>query len=372
MVRASRLLTFLALVPACGSVEARHSELDDGGAADADGASVDEANHDVATADLADTSLGGERGAPSIVATTPVGGATEVAPNQKVTIVFSAAMDPATVNATTFTLEQGTTATAGVVSSVGNMATFAPSDDLAAGVTFTATITTGAKGSDGQPLAGDHVWTFTTSACRQTPVALGAAANFAVLAGPTVTNTGITSVIGDVGVSPGTTVTGFPAGAIVGFQHAGDPTAAQAMADLKTAFDDAAGRTRCPIPLAGNLGGKTLLPGLYASTTSLEISAGDLTLDARGDADAIFVFQMTTTLITTTDRRVVLAGGARSANVYWQVGSSATLGSSSAFEGTLMAAQSITVSSGATVHGRVLARIAAVSVDASTIVKPAP
>jgi hypothetical protein len=212
----------------------------------------------------------------------------------------------------------------------------------------------------------------TASACRQTPVVLGAAADFAVLAGPTVTNTGLTTVVGDLGVSPGTAVTGFPPGSVVGLQHAGDPAAAQAEADLDKAYDDAAARTLCSIPLAGNLGGKTLLPGLYTSTTSLEISAGDLTLDAAGDPDAIFVFQMTTTLITTSARRIILSGSAKAANVFWQVGSSATLGASSHVEGTIMAAQSITLVTGATLEGRALAKIAAITLDSNSITRPAP
>jgi Ice-binding-like len=212
----------------------------------------------------------------------------------------------------------------------------------------------------------------TASNCRQTPVVLGAAAAFAVLAGPTVTNTGLTTIVGDLGVSPGTAITGFPPGSVVGLQHAGDPTAAQAEADLKKAYDDAAARTLCPTPLSGNLGGKTLRPGLYTSTSSMEISAGDLTLDAAGDPDAVFVFQMTTTLITTTARRIILSGSAKAANVFWQVGSSATLGSSSLFEGTIMAAQSITLDMGATLEGRALARIAAITLDSNSITKPAP
>jgi hypothetical protein len=212
----------------------------------------------------------------------------------------------------------------------------------------------------------------TDSRCLQTPVVLGTSADFAVLAGATVTNTGLTTVIGDVGVSPGTAITGFPPGSIVGARHAGDPTAAQAEADLKMAYDGVAARTLCPIPLAGNLGGKTLLPGLYTSTTSLEISAGDLTLDAAGDPDAVFVFQMTTTLITTSARQILLSGSAKAANVFWQVGSSATLGSSSHFEGTIIAAQSITLDTGATLEGRALARSAAITLDSNSITKPAP
>jgi hypothetical protein len=211
-----------------------------------------------------------------------------------------------------------------------------------------------------------------SSAGRQAPVFLGTADTFVVLAGSTVTNTGPTSVTGDLGVSPGTAVTGFPPGALVGTQHAGDPTAAQGVADLTAAYNDAAGRTLCAVTVSGNLGGQTLTPGLYKSTSSLALSSGDLTLDAQGDATAVFIFQMASTLTTTSGRRIILSGGAKSSNLFWQVGTSATLGSTSAFRGTVMADQAITLDTGATLTGRALARIAGVALDSNTIVKPAP
>ena len=206
----------------------------------------------------------------------------------------------------------------------------------------------------------------------QVPLSLGAAANFAVLAGSTVANTGLTTVNGDVGLSPGSAVTGFPPGTINGTQHVSDLTANQAQLDLTVAYNDAAGRTVAPVSVAGNLGGMTLAPGLYKSTSSLEISSGDLTLDAQGDANAVFIFQIASTLTTTSGRQVILSGGAKAANIYWQVGSSAVLGTTSIFKGTIMADQSITLATGATLEGRALTRIAAVTLDSNIITIPAP
>jgi hypothetical protein len=313
-------------------------------------------------------------GPPEVTSTTPLDLATGVSVGRKPTATFSKAMDPATVDATTFTLRQGATQVAGSVMLDGltNTATFTPAAPLGLDLLYTATVTTGVEDTGGAALAADHVWSFTTGACSLAPVALRSAAGFVVLAGSTVTSTGPTSITGDVGVSPGTAVTGFPPGTIVGTLHAGDPAAAQAIADLTTAYDDAAGRTLCPVTVAGNLGGQTLAPGLYKSTSDLAITSGDLTLDAQGDGDAVFIFQMASTLTTTAGRQVILTNGAKSANVFWQVGSSATLGTTSAFQGTIMADQAITLETGATLNGRALARIAAVALDGNTIVKPAP
>ncbi|GAC1352732.1 MAG: hypothetical protein NVSMB1_18560 [Polyangiales bacterium] len=208
------------------------------------------------------------------------------------------------------------------------------------------------------------------SVCAQTLVNLRSAGTFSILAGSTVTNTGPTVVLGDLGVSPGTALTGFLPGKVIGNTHLADPTSASAEADLTVAYNDAAGRTLCPISIAGNLGGLTLQPGLYKSTSSLEISSGDLTLDAKGDASAVFIFQMASTLTTTVGRKVILKGCAVAANVFWQVGSSATFGAYSVVEGTIMADQSISLNTGATLNGRALARIAAVTMDSNEVTRP--
>ena len=303
---------------------------------------------------------------PTTNSTDPANAATGVAINVNITATFSEAMDPLTISTTDFTLTRGLTAVAGTVTYVGLTATFTPSSTLAYNTAYTATVTTGARDLAGNALATNFAWSFTTGV-SQSPAAvdLGSASNFAVLAGSTVTNTGATTINGDVGVSPGTGLTGAPT--VNGATHLGDSVAAQAQLDLTTAYNDAAGRTVGAILVAGNLGGQTLPPGLYTSTSSLEISSGDLTLDAQGDANAVFIFQMASTLTTTSGRQVILSNRAKASNIFWQVGSSATLGTTSVFEGTIMALASITLTTGATLNGRALARTAAVTLDANTV-----
>ncbi|HSR96899.1 MAG TPA: ice-binding family protein [Kofleriaceae bacterium] len=307
---------------------------------------------------------------PTVTSTGPANAAIDVSINKHVRATFSRAMNPATITSSSFVVRQGGVAVAGGVTYANGTASFAPTSYLDLAREYTATITTAATDTQGNALGSNYVWTFATGACSQAPVVLHSAAGFAVLAGSTVTSTGATRVTGDVGVSPGTAVTGFAPGVVIGTMHAGDPAAARAIADLTTAYDDAAGRTLCPVSVAGNLGGQTLVPGLYKSTSSLEITSGDLTLDARGEEDAVFIFQMASTLTTTVGRQIILSGNATAANVFWQVGSSATLGTASAFQGTVMADQAITMATDASLNGRVLARIAGVSLDANAIAMP--
>ncbi|MDQ1741224.1 MAG: hypothetical protein QOE53_2876, partial [Pseudonocardiales bacterium] len=202
----------------------------------------------------------------------------------------------------------------------------------------------------------------------QPRVALGTADDFAVLAGSTVTNTGPSTIDGDLGLHPGTAVTGFPAGSVSGATHAADPAALQAKSDLTAAYDDAAGRTP-PEPAPADLGGLTLEPGVYRSGSSLALS-GELALDAHGDPSAVFVFQAGSTLTTASASRVRLVNGAQACNVFWQVGSSATLGTTTDFAGNILALTSISLNDGVTLNGRALARNGAVTMIDDTIVAP--
>lgn len=201
-------------------------------------------------------------------------------------------------------------------------------------------------------------------------VPLAGAASFAILAGSSITNTGATNITGDLGLSPGSSVGGFPPGILVGTQHINDVTANQAKLDLTAAYNDAAGRSATDmVTLSGNIGGLTLTPGLYKSTSSLAVSSGDVTFDAKGNANAVFIIQIASTLTTTSGRQVILAGGAQASNIFWQVSSSATFGTTSVFKGTIMAMQSITFNTGATLDGRALARTGGITLSGNTIVK---
>ncbi|HET9771651.1 MAG TPA: ice-binding family protein [Acidimicrobiia bacterium] len=202
-------------------------------------------------------------------------------------------------------------------------------------------------------------------------VDLGTAKSFAVLAGAGVTNTGLSVLGGDLGTCPVPAVTGFPPGVVNGTQHVNDEVACQAKSDLTIAYDSAAGRaptTTYPGPT--DLSGLTLTTGVYTSAVSFALT-GTLTLDAKDDPSAVFIFQTGSSTLITADNSVVdLVNGAQACNVFWQVGSSATLGVDSTFVGTVLALASITGNTDATVDGRLLARTGAVTLDSNTVTVP--
>ncbi|MFO7789930.1 MAG: ice-binding family protein [Bacteroidales bacterium] len=224
----------------------------------------------------------------------------------------------------------------------------------------------------------------TAQATIQQSIDLNTSSDFVVLAGSQITNVPTSAITGDIGLSPasGSMISGFGNDEITGITYTVDasgpegsvPDAAKltaAKSDLTTAYNEAAGRTSGDIVLlAGNIGGLTLTPGLYKSTGSLEISSGDLTFDAKGNSSAVFIIQIASTLKTSSDRKMILSGGALASNIFWQVGTSATLGTTSVFKGNLLADQSISMNTGASIEGRLLARIAAVTLESNTVVQP--
>ncbi len=208
-----------------------------------------------------------------------------------------------------------------------------------------------------------------TARAATTPT-LGTAGTFGVLAGSTVTNTGPTTVIGDLGVSPGTAVTGFPPGLVSGVIHAGDAVATQAQTDATTAYNAAAGQP-CDVTLTGqDLGGKTLTPGVYCFASSAQLT-GQLILDGQGNPSSVFIFQIGSTLTTASTASVVLINGAQpcSSNIFWQVGSSATLGTNTSFTGNILALTSITLNTGTVTTGGLYAHTGAVTLDSNNVVR---
>jgi hypothetical protein len=201
------------------------------------------------------------------------------------------------------------------------------------------------------------------------PVSLGNAASFAVLAASTVTNTGATTINGNLGLSPGTAVTGFPPGQVNGTVDVANAAALAAQNDLTTAYN-AAAAIPATATIPTELGGTTQGPGVYDSPAGTFGITGTLTLDAQGDPNAVFIFRAASTLITASASVVNLVDGAQAANVFWPVGSSATLGTYSILEGNVLALASITVTTGVTVNGRTLARTGAVTLDTATITRP--
>jgi len=311
---------------------------------------------------------------PTVVSVAPPNLAVGVCPSTLVVATFSEAMNPATINTTTFTLAASGTPVAGTVSyDVSSYAaTFTPTSALALDTLYTATITTGAKDLGGNGLASNYVWTFTTAATACTtipPVPLGSACSFGILGGSTVTNSGTsTFVTGDIGVWPGSAITGFTPSNYSGTLHAGDAVAQTAQGDLTTAYNYAAAAAGGAV-LPADIGGETLAPGVYKTTSaqpSLGIT-GNLTLSGNG----VYIFQIVSTLTTAaTNSDVILSGGATSADVFWQVGSSATLGTSTTFQGTIMAQASISLGTGATLDGRALARTGAVTLLSNQVNVP--
>ena len=201
------------------------------------------------------------------------------------------------------------------------------------------------------------------------PVNLGTVSTYAILAGSTITNTGSSVVSGDIGLSPGTSITGFPPGVqSSGVTNVTNAAALSAQNALTAAYLDAQGRTPATTTVS-DLGGSTLVPGIYKAPSSLAIT-GTLTLNGGGDSNAVFIFQVPSALTTASGSSVVLENGASACNVFWQVTSSATLGSTSSFAGTIEAQTSITLDTGATVSGRVLASTGAVTLDTNHVSVP--
>lgn len=325
--------------------------------------------------------------APTVTLTNPLNDAVNVERNIIVEGTFSEEMDPLTINTSTFTLLQGTNEVPGVVDYSESKATFSPTNTLSAETVYTATITTEAKDLDGNALAADKVWSFTTggSSSQLAVVNLGAAGNYVILAKTAINNNPTSAITGDLGLSPAATsyITGFSLTNLTGYATSSqvtgkifasdmaDPTPINlttAVENMITAYNDAAGRS-VPDFLelgTGNLGGKTLVPGLYKWTSTVTLPS-DVTVS--GGADDVWIFQISGDLNMSADVNVTLEGGAQAKNIFWQVSGEATFGATSHFEGIILSMTSITFQTGASFNGRALAQ-AAVVLDGNTVVNP--
>jgi len=324
---------------------------------------------------------------PTVTTTGPVNNATGVSRNNAIALTFSEAMDPSTINATTFTLMQGTTMVPGTVSYSGKTAIFTPTNTLAAATTYTCTITTGAKNMAGNPLASNLIWKFTTGGITVAlaVVDLGTAANYVILAKTAINNNAITAITGDLGLSPAATsyVTGFAITNATGYATSAQVTGKIFAADMVaptpinlttavnnmiTAYNDAAGR---PSPDfselgTGNIGGKTLSAGLYKWTSNVTLPS-DITISGR--ATDVWIFQIAGNLTMSSAVKITLSGGALAKNIFWQVAGQATLGTTSHLEGIVLSMTGITFQTGASMNGRALAQTAVV-LDGNVVTKP--
>jgi len=309
---------------------------------------------------------------PTVISTSPIDEAIGVPLNARLTINFSEIMNPFSLTTATINLFGDNTDVVGTVEYTGLSAIFTPNNPLTPNTVYEATVLREASDLADNQMAQDYVWSFTTGdTTAQAQLDLGSAGAFAILAGGTVANTGLSIVNGDLGVSPGDSVVGFPPGVVNGEIFTGVGSAAgQAKEDLTTAYNEAAARSTGAISLPGDLSGLTLFPGLYTNSTSVMLSSGALTLDAQGDSNAVFLLQMGSTLTTGSVTQVILAGGAMASNVYWSVGTSATLGTNSSFVGNVLAEASITLATGANLVGRALTQTASVTLDAAVITLP--
>lgn len=330
---------------------------------------------------------------PTVLSSEPSDDEVDVAINRSVNAMFSEAMDPTTLSTASFTLEgPGVTPVSGAVSYVGSQATFNPLADLAPNTLYTATITTNAKDLAGNPLASSFAWSFTTrttTALGPNPVLLGLAGDFAILAKSGIDTIPTSAITGDIGVSPidSTGITGFSlimdsgnefstSGQVTGQIWAPDYTSptpsylTTAVSDMETAYTDAAGRVTPDFTElgAGEIGGMTLVPGLYKWGTGVSITT-DLTLN--GGPEDVWIFQISGDVTQANGTSITLSGGALPKNIFWQTFGQVMIGTTAHFEGIALCQTAIVLGTGASINGRLLAQTA-VTIDSSTVVEPAP
>ena len=324
---------------------------------------------------------------PTVEATSPADNASDVALNKIVSAGFNQAMDATTFNSTSFTLKQGNSTVAGTVTYAGLTATFEPSAALTDNTTYTATITNAVKNTSGKAIASNVMWTFTTgtNASGMNKVNLRSAENFVILAKTAINNNPTSAITGDIGISPAaaTFITGLSlvdatgyatSSQITGKAFAADmasPTPTNltaAIGDMIMAYNDAAGRSNADFNelASGNIGGKTLIPGLYKWTNTV-IAPTNLVIS--GSATDIWIFQIAGDLTVSSGVNITLSGGAKAENIFWQVAGEVTIRSTANFKGIILSMTGITLQTEAVFNGRALAQTAVI-LDANAVTQP--
>lgn len=324
--------------------------------------------------------------APAVSTTSPADNATNVARNNSIEISFNTAMDPATINSSTIIVKQGNTVIPGDVTYAGTTATFTPADNFLALTEYTVTVTTGAKTLAGRAFDSNSVSSFTTggSIIIREVIDLGDAINYVILAKTAINNSATSTITGHLGLSPAATsyITGFDLTNATGYATSSQVTGklyaanmavptpdnlTTAINNMITAYNDAAGRTLPDFTElgTGNIGGKTLSPGLYKWTSNVTIPSS---IVISGSADDVWIFQIAGTLNMSSAVNMTLSGGALAKNIFWQVAGQVTLGTTSHFEGIILSKTGITLQTGASINGQALAQTAVI-LDKNVVVK---
>ncbi|CAN5471256.1 hypothetical protein BH23BAC3_BH23BAC3_04050 [soil metagenome] len=326
-------------------------------------------------------------GEPAVTKIFPAYGETNIARDQEITVTFGQTMDPSSINDSTFVVSKDTSPVQGIIEYSGTTATFTPFNTFDALSDYTAKITTGVRSVSGGSLAADKVWSFTTggSTERRESVKLGTARNYVILAKSAIENNPESDITGDLGLSPADTssIIGFDltdassyatSTQVSGRIYASNMSAptpanlAAAIEDMITAYDDAAGRTEPDFIDLHNadVGGRTLSPGVYKWNNSLNVSSD---IFISGDSDDVWIFQINENLTISSNVEMTLSGGARTRNIFWQVGGEVISGTGAHFEGIILSNSNVTMNANASHTGRILGQDSVI-LDSNAVSQP--
>jgi hypothetical protein len=318
---------------------------------------------------------------PHVLSTNPENNATGVPLNQVVRVNFNTRINPGTINQETITL-QGANLVAGTVTYTDSTASFTPNNLLAPNTTYTGTVTTKVKDVTGNAMQQNYVWTFVTG---PSGIEFNSLNRFGIFASNGISNLGNSQILSmDIGVSNAnrSSITGFPPGEVIdggifaiddAFPVGVPAMLAQAKVDFVNSYQNGLGmNSPSKVLISGDQGGRTLTPGIYQANNNIIVQSGHLTLDARGDSNAVWIFQVAQNFSTQggPGGNIVLVNGAQAKNIYWIIGDSVTIGSGTSFNGNVLATNAIALNLGANLKGRLFSQNGSVSLSTNIINKP--